>query len=112
MSTNLSSCRYLLFLVLPFVLSLLVINRGCAAGNITTLKRQAKHFYWGVGVEQNYAKALELYLKASDLGDTGSKFIAGGMYYNGMGVEILLKQLIFSIGLQSKERALLSQSAS
>lgn len=94
MFITIKNSHYQLVFILQLILSLLVIKMGYAAENIQTIKDQAKHYYWGAGVKQNYSKALELYLKASNLGDTESKFIAGGMYYHGMGVDKDINQAI------------------
>ena len=40
----------------------------------------------GRGVEQNYNKAVELYQKAADLGDSGACYNLGLMYNEGLGV--------------------------
>jgi len=70
---------------------LLQINAQTATAQSTSytekLKFTAQKFYWGKEEKQDYSKALELYLKAAELGDTEAKYIAGGMYYKGLGVE-------------------------
>jgi TPR repeat protein len=57
----------------------------CSAETPVRLKNLAQKYYWGAGVQQNYTKALQLYLQAAEQGDTEAQFIAGGMYYRGMG---------------------------
>lgn len=49
------------------------------------LKNEAKKLYWGQGVKQDYSKALYLYEQAAALGDSEASYIAGGMYYKGIG---------------------------
>ncbi|KAF9569232.1 hypothetical protein EC968_002640 [Mortierella alpina] len=49
---------------------------------------QALHLYVkGRGVEQDYGKAMEWYLKASDAGSATAKFYISVMYDKGRGVE-------------------------
>ena len=56
-----------------------------AAENPVLLKTKARDLYYGLNGEQNYAKALQLYLRAAKRGDAEAKFIAGGMYFKGLG---------------------------
>jgi len=79
--------RFLSIFFLLLTLIVLFIELGYAAENVSALKNQAKKYYWGQGVEQNYSKALELYLKAARRGDGEAQFISGGMFFRGMGVE-------------------------
>lgn len=46
----------------------------------------AQHYQQGLGVEKDSQKAMELYLRASDLGDLKSKYNIGLMYLKGDGV--------------------------
>lgn len=55
------------------------------AADVNQLKRQAKQYYWGQGVPQDYRRALQLYLQAARLGDADAQYIAGGMYFKGQG---------------------------
>ena len=50
-----------------------------------SLKERAKSYYWGLGGEQSYTKALQLYLTAAEGGDAEAQFISGGMYLKGLG---------------------------
>lgn len=52
------------------------------------LKVQASNFYFGRGVVQDYRRALSLYLKAAGEGDPEAQFIAGGMYFKGLGTQV------------------------
>jgi uncharacterized protein len=54
---------------------------------IESLRQNAQKYYWGKEVHQNLPKALALYLKAAQKGDTESQFIVGGMYFKGIGTE-------------------------
>ncbi len=58
---------------------------GLAAEPAQILKNHAKSYYWGQGKEQNYGKALQLYLQAAQLGDAEAQYISGGMYLKGLG---------------------------
>ena len=44
-------------------------------------------YYSGEGVEQDYARAAELYGKAAEQGHMYAQYNLGGMYYDGEGVE-------------------------
>jgi TPR repeat protein len=56
-----------------------------AAESTRALKARARDYYYGSGGEQNYAKALQLYLQAADLGDAEAQYVSGGMLFKGMG---------------------------
>jgi uncharacterized protein len=56
-----------------------------AIESISALKARARDLYYGSGGEQNYAKALQLYLQAADLGDAEAQYVSGGMLFKGMG---------------------------
>lgn len=56
-----------------------------AETSVNLLKEKAKQYYYGEKRNQNYSKALDLYLRAAQLGDAESQFISGGMYYKGLG---------------------------
>ena len=49
------------------------------------LKFEAQKYYWGRGEKKDYKKALSLYERAAALGDSEASYIAGGMYYKGLG---------------------------
>lgn len=61
------------------------VVQGFSETSVGVLKEQAKQYYYGEKRGQSYSKALELYLRAAQLGDAESQFISGGMYYKGMG---------------------------
>lgn len=70
------------------VISLIGLSFGgvlTAAESVQSLKARAKNHYRGIGAEQNYAKALQLYLQAAHQGDSEAQYIAGGMYFKGLG---------------------------
>ena len=56
-----------------------------AADSAAALKNEAQKYYWGRGVKKNLSKALSLYERAAALGDSEASYIAGGMYYKGIG---------------------------
>jgi TPR repeat protein len=56
-----------------------------AANTVAELMRQGKQYYYGIGVTQNYATALQYYQQAAELGDADAQFISGGMYFQGLG---------------------------
>lgn len=60
---------------------------GHSADSLTSIKEKAKNYYWGLGGEQNYGKALNLYLRAAEAGDPEAQYISGGMYFKGLGAE-------------------------
>jgi hypothetical protein len=69
-------------------LALLIVLFGVplpAAESTSALKARARNFYYGSGGEQNFAKALQLYLRAADLGDAEAQYVSGGMLFKGMG---------------------------
>ena len=51
----------------------------------------------GTGHRQKgeYAKALEYFTKAAELGDVAAHFRLGGLYYNGTGVEKDMKKAVY-----------------
>ena len=46
----------------------------------------AKNYYWGRGVEKNYKKAYQLFLKSANAGNPESSRYMGLMYLSGKGV--------------------------
>ncbi|MDR3630730.1 MAG: tetratricopeptide repeat protein [Desulfocapsaceae bacterium] len=52
-----------------------------------SLKYTAQKYYWGKNVRQDLPKALSLYRQAAERGDTEAQFIAGGMYFRGIGTD-------------------------
>lgn len=61
-------------------------GQGFSADSVQTLKARAKQYYWGLGGEQSYAKALQLYLQAAEADDAEAQYISGAMYLKGLGV--------------------------
>ncbi len=93
--------KKLLFVI--FIILLASPDMGISATETEKLKYVAQKYYWGKGVEKDYAKALDLYLQAAQLGDTEAKYIAGGMYYKGIGTRIDKKKafdLLYGAALQ------------
>jgi len=56
------------------------------------LKNLAQSYYYGTNVTKDLNRALRLYLKAAEQGDTEAQYIAGGMYYRGFGAPQDLKK--------------------
>ena len=73
-------------LCLSLVLLLLSGVSSPAAKSLEQIKVEAQRYYWGKGVNRNYARALKLYLLAANQGDVESQYIAGAMYFKGLGV--------------------------
>ncbi len=74
-----------LALLLVALLSLCGTGWGAADESAQALKDRAKAYYYGLGGERNLAKALQLYLRAADLGDAEAQYIGGGMLFKGLG---------------------------
>ncbi len=73
------------------------------ASEAEELKYAAQKYYWGKEVEKNYSQALDFYLQAAQLGDTEAKYIAGGMFYKGIGTPVNRKkafELLYGAALQ------------
>ena len=68
-----------------FVFAVFLPAAASAVETLQSLKDRAKKYYWGLDGEQNYTKALQLYLTAADGGDAEAQFISGGMYFKGLG---------------------------
>ncbi len=66
---------------------LLMLSIFCNAEGVRSLKSRAKNFYYGIGVKQDYSQALELYEQAGSKGDPEGKYIAGAMYFKGLGAK-------------------------
>ncbi len=93
--------------VLAFIILSLILSASTSYSNrqIDNLKVLAQKYYRGKGVEQDYSKALNLYLEAASLGDSESKYIAGGMYYKGYGTQKDLNQafsLLYGAAVKGK----------
>jgi TPR repeat protein len=58
-----------------------------SSGSVLGMKNEARKYYLGAGVKQDYAKAFELYRRAADRGDALARYICGGMYFRGLGVK-------------------------
>ncbi|MCR5575564.1 MAG: protein kinase [Oscillospiraceae bacterium] len=57
------------------------------AENAAALFQEGEKYYYGLGVAQDYAKALEWYTKAADAGNADAMNNIGFLYENGYGVE-------------------------
>ncbi len=68
------------------ILSFAIAGTIFAADAVQGLKDRGKKYYWGMDGEQNYSKALQLYLQAAEAGDAEAQYISGGMYLKGLGV--------------------------
>jgi len=78
--------------LIVFHVFVLVLGGICDANQsqrkAAVLKNQARNYYWGTGVSQDYSRALDLYEMAAALGDPQASAIAGGMYHTGKGTDI------------------------
>lgn len=93
--------RLIVFLHIALVFFLL--SPVQVLGNADKLKFSAQKYYWGKGVKQDFSKALELYLQAAKQGDNEAKYIAGGMFYKGLGTRKNLHtafKLLYGAALQ------------
>ncbi|MDK9707767.1 MAG: sel1 repeat family protein [Desulforhopalus sp.] len=75
----------LLHIVATVVVCFCLAGTGYSADSAQNMKQKAKKYYLGIGGEQSYEKALELYLRAAEAGDPEAQYIAGGMYFKGLG---------------------------
>jgi hypothetical protein len=95
-----SLSRYGLLILIAFA----VFTSLCQATPHTEkLKFDAQKYYWGRGAQQDFTKAFKLYLEAAELGDAEAKYIAGGMYFKGIGTERNLRSafsLLYGAALQ------------
>ena len=57
-------------------------------GDASAQRELAQRYYDGDGVEQDYAKAFELYSEAAEQGDAAAEFSVAYMYDFGEGVEL------------------------
>ena len=85
-----ASCAFLdvarrLALLLVASLCLCGIAWAATDDSAQALKDRAKGYYYGLGGEKNLSKALQLYLRAADLGDAEAQYISGGMLFKGLG---------------------------
>lgn len=63
------------------------VKRQAEAGDAESMFYLGWCYAYGNEVEQDYAKAMEWYLKAADLGISGAMCNVGWLYENGYGVE-------------------------
>lgn len=76
-----------LFQTLVIAISCFAMANTCfSANSVQNLKDRGRKYYWGVGGEQSYEKALQFYLQAAETGDAEAQYISGGMYLKGLGV--------------------------
>ena len=73
-----------LIIIAIIICFLFKVNDG-SANSAQSLKSQALRYYKGIGTNQDYQKALALYLQAAGLGDADSQYISGAMLVKGMG---------------------------
>jgi uncharacterized protein len=77
----------LLKIIVAAVFCFCLAGVGYSADSSYNLKQKAKKYYLGIGGEQSYGKALDLYLRAAEAGDAEAQYIAGGMYFKGLGTD-------------------------
>ena len=58
-------------------------ERASGCGHAEATRQLALSYEYGLGVEKNKAKALELYLKAAELGEQGAAYQLGVIYHCG-----------------------------
>lgn len=73
-------------------LAVLLAIWGTPAGGVEAelgvIKERARKLYFGLGRQKNYPQALALYLKAAQAGDPEAQYIAGGMFFKGIGTPV------------------------
>ena len=79
------SSKYLWKTLIIAILCFGITATAFSADSLQNLKERAKKYYWGLGGEQNYTKALQLYQQAAEAGDAEAQYISGGMYLKGLG---------------------------
>lgn len=78
-------CKGIAIFVLCLV-CLSISTLGVAADKqVRGWKEQARKYYWGIGVKQDFDKAFSLYIKAANRGDVEAQYISGAMYQVGQG---------------------------
>lgn len=60
--------------------------QAAEAGDAEAMYSIGELYYYGDGVEQDYAQAMAWYQKAAELGDAKAMNNIGALYYNGWGV--------------------------
>ncbi|GHV59331.1 hypothetical protein FACS1894103_2490 [Campylobacterota bacterium] len=70
-----------------FAASIAELEKGCKNGNAANCTDLGASYYWGDGVQQDYAKAAELFKKGCDKGNAAGCANLGGLYYEGDGVQ-------------------------
>ena len=63
------------------------LKNRALVGNIEALISLGEHYYYGIGVELDYQRAIECYLDAAEQGAKDALFFLGYMYSKGEGVE-------------------------
>lgn len=82
MKTSIVSLVFVYMAVLPLLFPFV---SPAADQSVLRLKETARKYYYGDGVPRDYKAALSLYLKAAAQGDAEAQYIAGGMFFKGMG---------------------------
>lgn len=81
------SFKYIPYCVLSIILVFSFYPDSSYGKTPQSLKIEAQEYYWGIKVNQDFRKALQLYEQAAQMGDPEAEFIAGGMYFTGKGTE-------------------------
>ncbi len=69
-----------------YALALKDLNAAADGGSASAEQLLGHMYYMGVGVAQDFNKALEWHKKAANQGETESQYVIGTMYYSGKGV--------------------------
>ena len=77
----------IVFLVIFSLSPWVGLNVVTADETTDRLKSLAAEYYWGKTKTKDLEKALKLYIRAANRGDSEAKYIAGGMYYKGFGTK-------------------------
>ena len=64
-----------------------VCSEAAEQGDVKTQNILGLMYYFGRGVQQDYAEAVKWYRKAAEQGDAAAQFCLGGMYAQGKGVK-------------------------
>ena len=64
-----------------------IVRKSAESGDVEAQCNLADRYYNGSGVEKDYSKTVEWYVKAAEQGYASAQYNLGNMYYSGKGVE-------------------------